>query len=207
MLELSRSERSVVEAALRATRDRRHWVRLRGVLLAAEGVPIADICRDLGCVQSSIYDWLAHWRRTRDPAALDDAPRSGQPPVLKAEHRVRLEQLLGEEPETHGYKTVGWTVPLLAVHFAEVEGVPVSETTLRRAFRARRPPQSACCRRRKISGRSCQTLVAPASEREMLARLALEGPRPGRLGQGQLGLPAQASPRRWRRRRSQACSG
>jgi transposase len=136
MLELSRSERSAVEGALKTTRDRRHWVRLRGVLLAAAGVPIADICRDLGCAQSSVYDWLAHWRRTRDPAALADAPRSGQPPVLKAAHRARLEQLLGEEPEAHGYKTVGWTVPLLAIHFAEVEGVPVSETTLRRVLHA-----------------------------------------------------------------------
>jgi transposase-like protein len=65
MLELSRSDRSAVEAALKATRDRRYWVRLRGVLLAAEGVPIAEICRDLGCAQSSLYDWLAHWRRSR----------------------------------------------------------------------------------------------------------------------------------------------
>ena len=136
MLKLSRAEGGALEATLKATRDRRHWVRLRGVLLAAEGVPIAEICRDLGCAQSSVYDWLAHWRRTRDPAALADAPRSGQPPVLKAEHRARLEQLLDEEPEAHGYKTVGWTVPLLAIHFADVEGVPVSETTLRRVLHA-----------------------------------------------------------------------
>ena len=136
MLELSRSERTALEAALKATRDRRHWVRLRGVLLAAQGVPIAEICRDLGCAQSSAYDWLAHWRRSRDPAALADAPRSGQPPVLKAAHRARLEQLLGEPPEDYGYKTVGWTVPLFAIHFAEVEGVPVSETTLRRVLHA-----------------------------------------------------------------------
>jgi hypothetical protein len=45
-----------------------------------------------------------------------------------------MEQLLGEEPEAHGYKTVGWTVPLLAIHFAEVEGVPVSETSPRRVL-------------------------------------------------------------------------
>ena len=136
MLELSRAERRAVEVALKATRDRRHWVRLRGVLLAADGVPIAEICRDLGCAQSSVYDWLAHWRRTHDSAALADAPRSGQPPVLKAAHRARLEQLLGEDPEAHGYKTVGWTVPLLAIHCAAVEGVPVSATTLRRVLHA-----------------------------------------------------------------------
>jgi len=136
MLELSRAERAAVEAALKTTRDRRHWARLRGVLLASEGVPVAEIARDLGAAQSTVFGWLAHWRETRDPAALADAPRSGQPPVLKAAHRARLEQLLDEEPEAYGYKTVGWTVPLLAIHFAAVEGVPVSETTLRRVLHA-----------------------------------------------------------------------
>jgi transposase len=135
-LELTRSERSALEGALKTTRDRRHWVRVRGVLLAADGVPVAEIARDLGAGPSTVFGWFAHWRRARDPAALADAPRSGQPPVLKAAHRARLEQLLGEAPEDHGYKTVGWTVPLLAIHFAEVEHVPVSETTLRRVLHA-----------------------------------------------------------------------
>lgn len=136
MMELSRPERIALEAALKTTRDRRHWVRLRGVLLAADGVSVAEIARDLGAGPSTVYGWLGHWRETRDPRALADAPRSGQPPVLKAAQRQRLARLLGEEPEAHGYKTVGWTVPLLAVHFAEVERVPVSETTLRRVLHA-----------------------------------------------------------------------
>ena len=136
MLKLTRSERGALTAALQTTRDRRHWVRLRGVWLAAEGVPVEEICQALGRRPSSVYDWLAHWRRTRDPAALADAPRSGQPPVLDAAHRARLERLLDEAPEAHGYTTVGWTVPLLAIHFAEVEQVPVSETTLRRVLHA-----------------------------------------------------------------------
>jgi transposase len=136
VLELTRSERSALEAALKTTRNRRHWVRLRGVLLAADGVSVAEIARALGAGPSTVYGWLVHWRQTRDPAALADAPRSGQPPVLKAEHRARLEQLLDEAPEAHGYRTVGWTVPLLAVHFTEREQVPVSETTLRRVLHA-----------------------------------------------------------------------
>lgn len=136
MLELTRLERQTLEAALKTTRNRRHWVRLRGVLLAAAGVPVAEIARDLGAGQSTVFGWLAHWRAARDPAALADAPRSGQPPVLKAAHRDRLEQLLSERPEEHGYKTVGWTVPLLAIHFADVEHAPVSATTLRRVLHA-----------------------------------------------------------------------
>lgn len=133
---LTRSERGALAVALQTTRDRRHWVRLRGVWLAAEGMPVEEICRVLGRGPSSVYDWLAHWRRTRDPAALVDAPRSGQPPVLTAQHRARLEALLATSPRAHGYQSEGWTVPLLVVHFAEREGVTVSGTTLRRVLHA-----------------------------------------------------------------------
>lgn len=135
MVELSGAGRRAVEAALAATRDRRHWVRLRAVLLTADGVPAPEVCRNLGLGRSTLFAWLAVWRDTRDPAALADAPRSGHPPVLDAARRARLEALLGEAPETHGYKAVGWTVPLLAAHFAEAERVPVSGTTLRRVLR------------------------------------------------------------------------
>ena len=136
MVELSIAGRRALEGALAATRDRRHWVRLRAVLLTATGVPSPAVCRDLGLGRSTLFAWLAAWRERRDPAALADAPRSGQPPVLTAAHRARLDQLLGEAPEDHGYKATGWTVPLLAAHFAEREGVPVSETTLRRVLHA-----------------------------------------------------------------------
>jgi transposase len=81
-----------------------------------------------------VFGWLAYWREARDPAALADAPRSSQPRVLKVAHRARLEQFLDEQPEAYGYKTISWTVPLLVIHFAEGEGVPVSDTTLRRVL-------------------------------------------------------------------------
>lgn len=74
MVELSSGERRTVEAALAATRDRRHWVRLRAVLLTADGVPSPEVCRDLGLGRSTSFAWLAAWRETRDPAALRRSP-------------------------------------------------------------------------------------------------------------------------------------
>lgn len=136
MVELSSTERRVVETALTTTHNRRQWVRLRALVLAADGVPSPAVCRHLGLGRSTLFAWLAAWRATRDPAALADAPRSGHPPVLNDGHRTRLAQLLAEPPEQYGYKTVGWTVSLLAYHFAVVERVPVSETTLRRVLHA-----------------------------------------------------------------------
>lgn len=136
MLQLSRSDRTALEAALRATRDRRHWVRLRAVCLAADEVSVSEIAQALGAGSSTVFAWLALWRAKRDPAGLADAARSGHPPVLDEAGRTRLERLLAEPPEQHGYKSVGWTVPLLAAHFAAVEHVPISETTVRRTLHA-----------------------------------------------------------------------
>jgi hypothetical protein len=51
MAELSRAERWAVEAALAATRDRRHWVRLRAVLLLTSAIVrrgLTDHCLPLG---------------------------------------------------------------------------------------------------------------------------------------------------------------
>lgn len=134
MLELSRSERSDLEQALRTTKNRRHWVRLRGVLLAADGMPVAEIAAALGAGESTVFDWLAHWRQVQDPAALADAPRSGQPPRLSSAHRAQLVALLEKSPRDHGYASEGWTVPLLEAHFRDREGVAVSDTTLRRTL-------------------------------------------------------------------------
>ena len=136
MLELTRSERSALDAALRTVKERRHWLRLRGVWLAADGVPAPEIAAALGVGRSTVFDWLVHWREVHDPAAMADAPRPGQPPRLDATHRATLERLLGDAPEAHGYRTTAWTVPLLHHHFTTVEGVALSETTLRRTLHA-----------------------------------------------------------------------
>lgn len=136
MLELSRSERNALDVALRTVKERRHWLRLRGVRLAADGVPVPEIAAALGVGRSTVFDWLTHWRSVRDPAAMADAPRPGQPPRLDAAHRATLERLLGDEPEDHGYRTTAWTVPLLHHHFTTVESIALSETTLRRTLHA-----------------------------------------------------------------------
>lgn len=136
MLELSPGEREGLAEALRTARDRRHWVRLRAVWLAAEGRPVPEIAADLGAGASSVFAWLAQWRATPDPAALADAPRSGRPPSLDDPLRAELAALLDVPPEVHGYQTTGWTVPLLRRHYTAALRTPVSGSTLRRTLHA-----------------------------------------------------------------------
>ena len=134
MLELSQAERDGLAEALRATRDRRHWVRLRAVWLAAEGRGVPEIAADLGAGASSVFEWLAHWRRAPDPAALADAAKSGRPRALDAPLCDELGRLLDLPPELFGYQSTGWTVAVLERHFAAELAAPVSGTTLRRTL-------------------------------------------------------------------------
>jgi len=135
MLELSPGERDALAGALRATRVRRPWVRLRAVWLAAAGRPVPEIAADLGAGASSVFAWLAQWRECRDPAALADAPKSGRPRALDAPRCAELETLLELPPELYGYQATGWTVPALAHHFAAELAAPVSGATRRRPLR------------------------------------------------------------------------
>lgn len=99
MPELSKSERSAPKAAVAHPRR--------------PTVPVADICRDLGRVPSTIYDWLAYWRPTRLPMRRARASRR-----CSRRHPTQSEV----EDEAHVGKA--WEDRGLAehVHEAEVEG-------------------------------------------------------------------------------------
>jgi transposase len=52
---------------------------------------------------------------------------------LEGEALAALEQVLSEDPQTHGYAATDWTVPLLRTELAQ-RGYSVSERTLRRTL-------------------------------------------------------------------------
>jgi transposase len=136
MLSLSSRERRALESALDATRDRRHWCRMRAVLLAAAGTDVAAITALLRVSRSSVFDWLAWYRQHRDPQALADAARSGRPLALDAAARARLAGLLADSPERFGYRSAGWTAGLLTHHLRLVEHQQLSERTVRQTLHA-----------------------------------------------------------------------
>src|SRR5215207_4968303 len=133
---LSPAARRALERALAAARDRRHWCRLRAVLLAAEGADPPGIAHALGVSRASVYSWVAQYLAARDPDAMADAPRSGRRPALDAAARERLAALAAASPRDFGYHTFGWTAALLARHLGAETGRPASEPTVRRALHA-----------------------------------------------------------------------
>src|SRR5579884_117143 len=118
-LELTATERAGLERAARGEGRARAWRRYRAVLLAAERGPEAAAAA-LGCAHSSVYAWLAAWRR------------DGLAGLAGAGTAV-LARLLGEDPQARGWHATGWTVPLLRTEL-ERAGYPAGDRTVRRAL-------------------------------------------------------------------------
>lgn len=133
LVKLSDDERSALDEARRTTKRLRDWRRLQAVHLLDTGREAPDVAETLGCSASSVYYWADDWR-TNGLAGLIARPHGGgRPRRLDSAAEAALEQLLGEDPQRHGYASSDWTVPLLCTAL-EQQGHPVSERTLRRVL-------------------------------------------------------------------------
>jgi transposase len=131
-LELGAAERAALERAAAGERRARAWRRYRAVLLAAEGGPEAA-ARALGCAPSSVYAWVAAWRRDGLGGLAERPRRGGRPARLAGAGAGVLGRLLAEDPQARGWHATGWTVPLLRTELARA-GYPAGERTVRRAL-------------------------------------------------------------------------
>lgn len=132
-LVLTAAERAALERAARGEKRVRAWRRYRAVVLAAErGAERA--AADLGCARSSVYAWLAAYRRD-GLGGVAERPRwrGGPPPRLAGAGAALLARLAGEDPQARGWHATGWTVALLRTELARA-GFAVGERTVRRAL-------------------------------------------------------------------------
>ncbi len=106
-----------------------HVQRARMVLLAAEGVPNAEIARRVGMTRQTVISWRARYQ-AGGIDALADLPRSGRPPVIDeaAVVTATLNPPPAELAVTH------WSARLLADHLTRA-GMPVSFAEVARIWR------------------------------------------------------------------------
>jgi DNA-binding response OmpR family regulator/transposase len=131
-LVLTPEERTALERAAAAEERVRAWRRYRAVLLAAEEGPEAA-ARALGCARSSVYAWLAAWRRGELGGVAERPRRGGRPPLLARSGTALLARLLAEDPPAREKRATGWTVALLRAGLAGA-GYPAGDQTVRRAL-------------------------------------------------------------------------
>lgn len=129
---LTDADRTALDEALRTTKRVREWRRLQAVRLLDAGREAPAVAQVLGCSASSVYYWADDWREA-GLAGLAEGPHAGRPRRLDVDAEATLEQVLAEDPQTHGYVATDWTVPLVRTERAR-HGYVLSERTLRRTL-------------------------------------------------------------------------
>jgi transposase len=107
-----------------------HVQRARMVLLAAEGLPNAEIARRVGASRQTVISWRSRYE-TGGIDALADLPRSGRPPTV--DEPAVVVATLNPPPSQLGI--THWSARLLAEHLTR-EGMPVSFAEVARIWRA-----------------------------------------------------------------------
>ena len=140
---LKPKERAQLAEAASKEKRVRTWRRIRAIELLAEGRKPEAVAEALGCARSSVYAWAKAWREM-GLWGLREGSRSGRRRSLEGRAESLLEELLEEgDPQSRGYRSTGWTVPMLRSELAK-GGYVVSERTVRRTlkrlgFRWKRP--------------------------------------------------------------------
>jgi len=108
--------------------------RIHFVLLSDQGHAPPEIATLLGYDAATVRTWLTAYQE-HGLAGLEDAPRSGRPPIEK--HLVAIAQAqTSQPPPNFGYLQACWTIVFLAQHLWQRFRVKVTTTTLRRAVHA-----------------------------------------------------------------------
>ncbi|MFN0101433.1 MAG: IS630 family transposase [Bryobacteraceae bacterium] len=87
--------------------------RLQAVFLNAEGRTSGELADILKAPRSKVSEWLAQYQ-TCGLDGLLEGYRSGRPPLLTAEQRTQLGDILDSGPVAYGLDTGIWTSPMLA---------------------------------------------------------------------------------------------
>ena len=123
-----------LERQLVQTDDVRVYRRTLALLMWGRGSAVAEIASLLNVRRQSVYNWIATYLHSGDPACLRDSERSGRPARWTAQIETRLADLLGVSPDQLGYLAINWTVPLLQDQLERDTQVQFSDDTIRRAL-------------------------------------------------------------------------
>jgi len=87
--------------------------RVQIVLLMQAGYAMPEIARITRQSAWTVRRWL-HRFEAEGCAGLEEAPRSGRPPVLTTAIELFLREAVARSPRDYGYARPGWTTVLLA---------------------------------------------------------------------------------------------
>lgn len=139
-----RYDKGRLEKALLQAKGTRRYIRLKAVLLVAEGMQIQEVAKLFGKTRQIVYQWIRTYLMDHDPHALYEAARKGRPLSAQGITAKRILRELNRNPLKLGYNTTVWTVALLAAHLNGRYGSNIHPRTLYRrmiamGLRCKRP--------------------------------------------------------------------
>ncbi len=130
LVALTDEERAAVETALAVEGRETRRLRLRAVLLLAQGQSADAVAAAVGANRASIYNWAWAWR-DHGLRGLDDRPGAPGVPLLDAGAERVLRECLTNAPAAYGHDGPRWTIPLLRAELSAA-GYAAGEETVRR---------------------------------------------------------------------------
>lgn len=113
----------------------RDVVRAQIALLSEQGLPNAEIARQVGCDIKTARKWRRRIAAIPDESSLRDEPRSGRPPAVSPEVHQHLIHLACARPEDSKapFETI-WTLSSLSSALARQTGVLLSRSEVWRVL-------------------------------------------------------------------------
>src|SRR4051812_31102127 len=130
-----RYDKGRLHRALSKAKDTRIYIRLKAILLVAQGESVVKVAKLFDKSKRVVYYWLATYLKHHQPDALADACRSGRPLAAAAITDKRILTALKRSPLQLGYNTTVWTVALLASYLSERHQCTIGPFTLYRRMK------------------------------------------------------------------------
>jgi transposase len=133
--------------ASKAEREQAEQRRLAAAELFAQGVPQAQIARQMGVTPQAVFKWRQRWL-AQGVDGLRSSGQPGYPPLLDQQQRSELVTILKAGPRAAGFEG-GWTLARVATvirrRFAVVYRYPSAVWNLLRqlGFTAQKPARRA----------------------------------------------------------------
>ena len=132
----NRYDKLRLQKVLKKVSDKRVFIRLKAVLLVAQGMNTQAVAKLLDKSFQIIYHWVAAYLKQHCVEVLFDAPKSGRPLSAQAITGERILRELKRNPLQLGYNTTVWTVAFLAEHLSARYGCEIRPFTLYRRMKA-----------------------------------------------------------------------
>ena len=115
VLKLHGSQRRRGEEGVRPPENARHLKRAQALLWGDAGESVSQVAKRLRVTRQSIYNRIARIQHRTGCIAsrVLDTPRSGRPPDKSKIVDQVIPDLLGTDPQQHGYRATGGTNALL----------------------------------------------------------------------------------------------